>query len=1221
MKKVLFTLTYLFIGFTVFSQSYYVGHKQYNFVDPSRSRTIQTEVYYPATSAGDNTPFASGQFPVIVFGHGFVMSWDSYQWLWDSIVPRGYVMVFPRTEGSISPSHSAFGEDLKFLNNFLLSEGSNSSSDFYQHILGTSAIMGHSMGGGSSFLAAANNTNLTTFVNFAAAETNPSAIAAAANVTVPAVVFYGINDGVAPPADHQLPMYNALASSCKTRIGIVGGGHCYFADYNFNCSFGEGTTSPQPTISRDQQHEIVAQLLFPYLDFMLKGDAVAEQIYYQRLNSMNTIVFARSCLMSDDITITRFVSPINGCGLMSNQPISIVVKNNGTNPATNIPLSYVFNGQAAVSETYTGTIVPGDSVIFTFSTTVNAGQSGATYSFMAYSSYPNDEYIYNDTVVATYTNTSVDLPLAVDFTGFNGTNLSTVFPGWKESQGIVPSGTTSAWVNRTGVGGTSNITAKVNFYSSPIREWIVGPGFICGTYTKLSFDVALTDYNSTNPDPDGMANGDSLRVFYSLDCGLTWNRLTAYGKNSGFTNTLQNIEIPLGQFANQGVAIAFQAFRETTSANDYDLHLDNILIKHYNPYDLMAFEINQPSNQNCYSIEPIDVTIKNNGLNDVDFSQDPASVQVIVNGPNNFNQTVNLTGTLTSYNQTTVNVGSIDMSQNGTYTFIMKIIYANDNDTMNNTLSKTINVNNPQASITGTTTICSGQSTVLTAEATTNGTVTYSSSSTSSVNIPDNNSTGVTSTITISGFSSSLTAGTALKQVIINSLTHTYVGDLKIDLIAPNNSTINLINQRGSSGDNFTNTVLDPTASTNISSVSSTNAPFTSTYAPEQAFTNLTGGVNGDWKLKVSDLASGDVGVLNQWTIVLEVNNYIVSYSWSTNETTPQITVSPAQTTDYSVTITDAKGCTSEAGTTINIGGSSNTLNLGQDREICEGQSVTLDAGSGFTSYNWSTTETSQSITVSESGIYYIIASDNCGTYYDTVNVTVHPLPNVDLGNDYYTCAGNTITLDAGTHTSYLWSTNETTQQITFSYSVSASEFFSVTVTDSYGCQNADTILVVVNENPTPNLGLDTTICQNESITLNAGNYAQYIWSDGQTSSSIVIDANNLNPGVNVFSVMVTDNNNCTGSDTINITIEICEGITEQTENNINMYPNPAFDNITIQLSKAEIIIIYSADGRCVFNSQSSSNKHIINVSNWAKGVYYIKTSNESMQTYKFVKL
>jgi hypothetical protein len=66
-------------------------------------------------------------------------------------------------------------------------------------------------------------------------------------------------------------MYNALASSCKTRIGIVGGGHCYFADYNFNCCFGEGTTSPQPTISRDQQHEIVAQLLFPYLDLCLKA--------------------------------------------------------------------------------------------------------------------------------------------------------------------------------------------------------------------------------------------------------------------------------------------------------------------------------------------------------------------------------------------------------------------------------------------------------------------------------------------------------------------------------------------------------------------------------------------------------------------------------------------------------------------------------------------------------------------------------------------------------------------------------------------------------------------------------------------------------------------------------------------------------------------------------------------------------------------------------------
>jgi predicted dienelactone hydrolase len=60
------------------------------FVDASRSnRNIQTEIYYPAATAGNNTAAASGEYPVIVFGHGFVMAWDAYANLWDEFVPRG----------------------------------------------------------------------------------------------------------------------------------------------------------------------------------------------------------------------------------------------------------------------------------------------------------------------------------------------------------------------------------------------------------------------------------------------------------------------------------------------------------------------------------------------------------------------------------------------------------------------------------------------------------------------------------------------------------------------------------------------------------------------------------------------------------------------------------------------------------------------------------------------------------------------------------------------------------------------------------------------------------------------------------------------------------------------------------------------------------------------------------------------------------------------------
>ena len=108
----------LIVFSSVFSQ-HQVGHFNTTYQDPSRgNRNIETEVYYPATSAGDNTPKASGQFPVIVFGHGFVMVWSAYQNLWEEFVPNGYIMVFPRTEGSlISTDHQEFGWDLQFLVN------------------------------------------------------------------------------------------------------------------------------------------------------------------------------------------------------------------------------------------------------------------------------------------------------------------------------------------------------------------------------------------------------------------------------------------------------------------------------------------------------------------------------------------------------------------------------------------------------------------------------------------------------------------------------------------------------------------------------------------------------------------------------------------------------------------------------------------------------------------------------------------------------------------------------------------------------------------------------------------------------------------------------------------------------------------------------------------------------------------------------------------------
>ncbi|MCX7954428.1 MAG: proprotein convertase P-domain-containing protein [Bacteroidales bacterium] len=1200
------------------SQNYYVGHRQFNFFDPSRNRTIQAEVYYPATSTGDNKPFASGQFPLLVFGHGFMMSWDAYQWLWDSLVARGYIMVFPRTEGGMSPSHNAFGLDLKFLNDFILSEGNNSSSFFYQHILGTSAIMGHSMGGGSSVLAAANNTNLTTLVTFAAAETNPSAITAASNVTVPTLMFYGTNDGVTPPLNHQIPIYNALSSTCKTLIGINGGGHCYFANYNFYCSFGESSTNPQPTITREQQQAIVWQLLFPYLEFILKNNLDAKQLFYQRLNTMNTITFQRNCLMNHDLALVEFVSPVNGCGLQSNQAISVKIKNNGTNTASGFYISYIFNNQSPVNELFTGIINPGEIITYTFNTTVNAGTHGQSYSFVVYTTYQNDEYNFNDTIKTNLINTSVALPLSVDFTGYNGTNLNTVFPGWKEAQGIVPSGTSSTWVSRTGLGSNNNITAKVNFYGSPIREWILGPAFICTPYTYLYFDVALTAYNSNNIYPNGMGNNDSLRIFYSTDCGNTWKRLTAYGKNSGFTNNLQTKIISLSQYAGMGIAIAFQAFRETTSANDYDLHLDNILIKNEFPYDLSVNTLLSPTIKDCYGNEPVIVQLKNTGLNTINFSENPVSIHVQVNnGLYNENITIT-TGTLLPGDVLNINLPSITMITQGTYNFKVQITFNPDLNLNNNILQTSITVYNPNVSILGDTLICNGNSTHLHANASAYGSVLVSSSNSTAYNIPDNIGNGILSNITLT-IPSSVQASSIL-EVVIDSLTHPYVGDLKMELYAPNNSFITLVNRKGGNGDNFIKTVFTMNAT---NSIVNGIAPFTGQFTPEESFSNLTGSANGTWRLKVMDLAPGDVGTLHKWTIKILVPNAIVSYTWSSGQNTANITVSPTTTQTYSVTVTDMKGCTSVSSFTVNVNGQASAINLGNDTTICQGQIVTLDAGNNFTNYIWNTGQQSQSIQVSESGTYWVHATNECGTMSDTIIITVNPLPNSNLSN-YSVCANEDLILSLHNNcATYLWSTGATTNSIIVPTQNPGIYTYQVTVTDCNGCTNIGTSNVIINPKPIVNLGNDTLICQDQTLLLNAGVHHSYTWSNSSTSQTILFDASQYPIGTYTYAVTVTNDVGCSASDTIQITTDPCLSILSNQLSYLHVYPNPTTDYVFVEnLPKGSIISILNSYGQIITSFESRNETEIIIVKHLPSGCYCLFIASSSGNyNIKFTKL
>jgi len=138
------------------------------------------------------------------------------------------------------------------------------------------------------------------------------------------------------------------------------------------------------------------------------------------------------------------------------------------------------------------------------------------------------------------------------------------------------------------------------------------------------------------------------------------------------------------------------------------------------------------------------------------------------------------------------------------------------------------------------------------------------------------------------------------------------------------------------------------------------------------------------------------------------------------------------------------------------------TVNLGPDQSICPGTSATLDAGPGFTSYLWSTNATTRTINVSAAGTYSVIVTQTGCTATDTVNISLLPIPVVNLGPDSSVCPGQSVTFDAGACTgcSYLWvdlgsglpvGTSQT-------YTTNQAGGYKVTVTNANGCQAKDSV-------------------------------------------------------------------------------------------------------------------------------------------------------------------
>jgi gliding motility-associated-like protein len=255
-------------------------------------------------------------------------------------------------------------------------------------------------------------------------------------------------------------------------------------------------------------------------------------------------------------------------------------------------------------------------------------------------------------------------------------------------------------------------------------------------------------------------------------------------------------------------------------------------------------------------------------------------------------------------------------------------------------------------------------------------------------------------------------------------------------------------------------------------------------------------------------ISPGGPVVFCQGNSVVLSSSELTGNVWSTGATTPSVVISNSGS--YTVTFTDANGCTAvSAPLVVTEDFPLNAPNLGGPFVQCAG-SLVLDAGNGIgsTTYQWSTGATTQTISVSQSGVYNVVLTNTCGTVQSTdAQVTINPIPPAPiitpLGQTTF-CVGGSLILSANIANGITWSTGETTQTIT----VTQSGVYSVSFNDGNNCSSSASVIVTVQNPPVAtNLGGPFTQCGG-NVTLdaqNAGPGTIYLWNNNATSQVLTV--------------------------------------------------------------------------------------------------------------------
>ncbi len=337
--------------------------------------------------------------------------------------------------------------------------------------------------------------------------------------------------------------------------------------------------------------------------------------------------------------------------------------------------------------------------------------------------------------------------------------------------------------------------------------------------------------------------------------------------------------------------------------------------------------------------------------------------------------------------------------------------------------------------------------------------------------------------------------------------------------------------------------------------------------------------------------------------------------------------VAGAGTTSITYSYTNAQGCTATANSPIEVDAAP-SVTLSSITPLCiNSPAITLTNGSPAGGTYSGTGVIGNTFTPTNAGTtpltYSVTAANGCSNSSQT-NIVVNSLPVVTLSNFGTVCInGSPVTLSGGQPSGGVYGGT----------GVSGGEFnpasglglhtISYTYTNANSCTNTATSNIIVNPAPTVNLGVDTLVCGQATVVLNAGSgFTTVQWSTGSTASSISVDSSGVGFGTKTITVSVTNSAGCLGRDTLQITFDNCSGIETSHEPafGVYFYPNPFNGNFHILCERTLDYNIYDISGRLI-ESRKDIQGNYETGDDLAAGTYFIEfSSKDQRRVYQLVK-